>query len=445
MQLETLTKILQENGIVGAGGAGFPAYAKLSEKADTIILNCAECEPLFKVHTQILEKYAFEIISAFSMVADAVGAQRAIVGIKPSYKQAAQAVEAAMKTFPKVSVSYLPEIYPAGDEVILTYETTGRIIKPGNIPISVGVTVFNVETMLNIYKATSEDTPVTHKHVMVAGDVSNPRVLLAPLGMSLKELVSLCGGSEIDDPAYLVGGPMTGKIGSPTDLVTKTTNAVILLPQDHYIVQRKSVKASIGIKRAMSACCSCRICTDLCPRNLMGYPIDPQAFMHSISHNEVLDVKPFVDTFYCSQCGLCEMYGCMQGLSPASLIGQYRNKLREKGMTMPKVTEETHVSPKRDYRTVPVSRLLKHIGLTKYNVEAPISDEKVDCKRLTLSLRQGIGAPAECIVKKGDKVSLGQMIASPPKEALGTGLHSPVDGKVVLVNDDYIIIERSRK
>ena len=289
MQLENLAKILQENGIVGAGGAGFPAYAKLNNKADTIILNCAECEPLFKVHTQILEKYAFEIVSALSMVADAVGAEHAIVGIKPSYKAAAEAVKAMMKTFPKVSISYLPEIYPAGDEVILIYEATGRLVKPGNLPISVGVTVFNVETMLNIYRAVNESSGVTHKYVMVAGEIKEPKVLKVPLGVTLKEIVDLCGGSLISDPAYLVGGPMTGKVGAPSDLVTKTTNAVILLPRDHYIVQRKTVKANISLKRAMSACCSCRLCTDLCPRNLMGSPIDPQAFMHSISNNKVFE------------------------------------------------------------------------------------------------------------------------------------------------------------
>lgn len=445
MQLETLTKILQENGIVGAGGAGFPAYAKLDKRADTIILNCAECEPLFKVHRQMLEKYAYEIVSAFSMVADAVEADRAIIGIKPSYKGAAEAVKAAMETFPKVSISYLPEIYPAGDEVILTYETTGRAIKPGNIPISVGVTVFNVETMLNIYRAVNESAPVTHKFVMVAGEVANPAVVRVPLGISHKEVVDMCGGATIKEPVYLIGGPMTGKIGSPHGLITKTTNAVILLPQEHYIVQRKTVKPNIGMKRAMSACCSCRMCTDLCSRNLMGHPIDPQAFMHSVSHNEVLDKEPFLNTSFCSQCGLCEMYSCMQGLSPATLIGQCKTSLRAKGVPPKKDAKYSGVSDKRKYRSVPVSRLITHLGLTKYNVEAPISEEQIKWKRISVSLQQSIGAPSVAAVKKGDKVSAGQMIASAPEGKLGVALHSPVDGKIADVNEKYIIIEKCRK
>ncbi len=446
MQLEALTKILQEHGIVGAGGAGFPAYAKLNKQADTIILNCAECEPLFKVHRQMLKQYAFEIVSALSMVADSVEAKRAIVAIKPSYKDATEAVKAAMTAFPKVSIAFLPEIYPAGDEVVLTYEVTGREIKPGNIPITVGVTVFNVETMLNIYRAVNESAGVTHKYVMVAGEVASPKVLRVPLGMTHGEVVELCGGATIQDPAYLIGGPMTGKIGSPSGMITKTTNAVILLPQDHYIVQRKTVKANIGMKRAMSACCSCRMCTDLCSRNLMGHPINPQAFMHGISNNRVFDEKPFLDTFYCSQCGLCEMYSCMQGLSPATLIGEYRNGLRQMGVLPDKEKAEfSGISDKREYRKVPVSRLVRRLGLSKYNKKAPISDEEVVAKRLTIALQQNIGASSVPIVKKGDTVTAGMLIAAPPDGKLGVGLHAPMEGKIKELNDKVIIIEKTRK
>ncbi len=445
MQLEKLTKILQDNGIVGAGGAGFPAYAKLDKRADTIILNCAECEPLFKVHRQLLEKYAFEIVGALSMVADAVEAERAIVAIKPSYKGAADAVRAAMVAYPKVSISFLPEIYPAGDEVVLTYEVTGKAIKPGNIPITVGVTVFNVETMLNIYRAVNENAPVTHKYLMVAGEVERPSVVKAPLGMSFKEVVDLCGGCKIDNPAYLVGGPMTGIIGTPHGVITKTTNAVILLPQSHYIVQRKTVKPSIGIKRAMSACCSCRMCTDLCSRNLMGHPINPQAFMHGVSQNKVFESKPFLDTVYCSQCGLCEMYSCMQGLSPATLINEYKTRLRANGIGPSKDAEFNGVSEKRKYRSVPVERLVRRLGLTKYNVEAPINDEELVAKRFVIATNQNIGAPSTSVVKKGDEVLKEQIIASAPEGKLGVALHSPVDGKVLEVNEKHIIIEKSRK
>ena len=153
MKINDLKNILQNAGVVGAGGAGFPSYAKLNESADTIILNCAECEPLLKLHRQVMQVYANEIMTALETVCDAVGAERAIIAIKPAYKKAVDAIKSQINDFKKISIGYLPEVYPAGDEVVTIYETTGRVVPPGKIPISVGVTVYNVETMLIAYNA----------------------------------------------------------------------------------------------------------------------------------------------------------------------------------------------------------------------------------------------------------------------------------------------------
>ena len=84
MEIKDLQKIIQDSGVVGAGGAGFPTYAKLTDKADTILMNCAECEPLLKLHRQLLEKHAYEIMKTFHTVMETVGASQAIIGIKRS-------------------------------------------------------------------------------------------------------------------------------------------------------------------------------------------------------------------------------------------------------------------------------------------------------------------------------------------------------------------------
>ena len=99
MELAQLKERLKNCGVVGAGGAGFPAYAKLSEKADTIILNCAECEPLLKLHRQVLARYAYEILSALDEVAAAVGAQQVLIAVKRVYREAVAAVEAVLPSF----------------------------------------------------------------------------------------------------------------------------------------------------------------------------------------------------------------------------------------------------------------------------------------------------------------------------------------------------------
>ena len=108
MVLTELVEIMKKNGVAGAGGAGFPSYAKLDKRADTIILNCAECEPLLKLHRQVLEKYAFEICSALNEIAEAVEADRIIIAVKAAYKGAVDAVRANLGQFPKISIGILP-------------------------------------------------------------------------------------------------------------------------------------------------------------------------------------------------------------------------------------------------------------------------------------------------------------------------------------------------
>lgn len=100
MEIKELAGLLQNSGVVGAGGAGFPTYAKLDARAETIIMNCAECEPLLKLHRQLLEKYADEIVSTFHLVMETVGAKEAIIGIKKAYKAAIKAIEGVISRYP---------------------------------------------------------------------------------------------------------------------------------------------------------------------------------------------------------------------------------------------------------------------------------------------------------------------------------------------------------
>ena len=240
MQINELSKILKDAGVVGAGGAGFPSYAKLNEKADTIILNCAECEPLLKLHRQVLEVYAKEIVFALEEVKNALNAERVIIAVKPHYKDAVEAAKEAIEGKAGFEIGLLPEIYPAGDEVITIYETTGRVVAPGSLPITVGVTVFNVETVLNVYNAITSGQGVTYKYITVAGEVKNPVTLKAPIGITYGELIKMAGGATVKEYAIVAGGPMTGRIARDGDVVTKTSNAVLVMPKNLYIVMKKT-------------------------------------------------------------------------------------------------------------------------------------------------------------------------------------------------------------
>lgn len=441
MNINELKGVLQNAGVVGAGGAGFPSYAKLNEAADTIILNCAECEPLLKLHRQVMQHYAREIMTALTVVAEAVGAKQVIIAIKPSYKKAVEAVKAQLEDFNMISIGYLPEVYPAGDEVVTIYETTGRVVPPGKLPISVGVTVYNVETMLNAYYALTEGKGVTHKYITVTGEVKEPVTLYVPLGITVGEVIKLAGGTTIEEYTLINGGPMTGNIVTEYDVITKTSNAILVMPNDQYIVMKRKSDPKISLKRAMSACCQCRMCTDLCPRNLLGHPIEPNKFMRSASSSVTSDVEPYLGTYFCCACGLCEMYSCFQNLSPKSLMAVVKDELRKGGIPVP-AASEAPVKEERSGRYVLKSRLTARLGLTKYNFPALLDEREYAPKSVKLLLSQHIGAPSIPAVKKGDTVKCGDVIASPKEGALGVAIHSSIDGKVKEITDKYITITR---
>ncbi len=442
MDINQLSEIMRRAGVVGAGGAGFPSYAKLNMAADTIILNCAECEPLLKLHRQMLSQYAAEITETLEMIADTLQASSVIIAVKHAYTEAIDAVKAQLPKCKKTRIGYLPEIYPAGDEVVTIYETTGKVVNPGALPISVGCIVYNVETIYNVWRAWKEDAPVTHKYITVAGEVKNPCTLKAPLGMTYGELVKLAGGVTRPDTVIFAGGPMTGHISSPSDIVTKTSNAILVMPKNSYIIQKRMTPVSIDIKRAMAACCQCRMCTDLCSRHLLGHPIEPHKVMRAVSSGIVSESKALINTFSCSSCGLCELYACGQGLNPRTLIGEIKGELRKNGIMPPKGVEATPVPATREFRRVPMSRLIARLGLKPYDVPAPVVDVEIPCKRAKIMLSQHIGAPATSCVKVGDHVDCGTVVGAFAPDKLGTPVHASFAGRVVEVTDKYVLIEK---
>ncbi len=439
MDMKELSLIMQQNGIVGAGGAGFPTYAKLNENAETIILNCAECEPLLRLHRQLLEKYAQEIVDTFHQIGQAVGAKEVVIGIKKAYTKTIDALNAVIGAYPEIRLGLLDEVYPAGDEVVLIYEVTGKVVRPGGLPIECGVAVFNVETVYNVYRAINQKTPVVDKLVSVVAEVEHPVTVRVPIGTSIEETVRLAGNVTTPNPVYFIGGPMMGFIGSGAQPVTKTTNAVLVLPESHYIIQRKRQKVSIDLKRAAACCCQCSMCTDMCPRNRLGHPIQPHLFMRAATCKDVQQPDIFVNTFFCSSCGLCEMYSCFQGLSPRTLMAEYKAGLRSHGLKPPMVTPKP-VGEEREYRKVPMERLMARLDLTKYNKEAPLDESAVPVQKVKIMLSQHIGAPASPVVKQGDTVAAGQMIAE-PAGGLSVGIHASINGVVKEVSDKYVIIE----
>jgi hypothetical protein len=193
---------------VGAGGGGFPTHVKLNAKAETVIANGAECEPLLHKDAVIMEESAAELVRGMQLAMEAVGAKEGVIGVKGKKKHAVEAVQAASKGT-NVRVQLLGDYYPAGDEYDLVYNVTGKLIPPGGIPIAVGVVVNNVETFVNI-AAAHDGKPLTHKTLTIAGAVKSPATLRVPIGMTFRECIEYAGGLDTDDPVLVIGGLMMG-------------------------------------------------------------------------------------------------------------------------------------------------------------------------------------------------------------------------------------------
>ena len=441
LTIEELKKILQENGIVGAGGAGFPSYAKIDERADTLILNCAECEPLLKLHRQLLEKNSLEILSALNMISKIVGAENIIIAVKEEYSETILSVREHIDKFPNARLKILNSVYPMGDEIILAYEATGKIIPPGSLPIESGITIFNVETIYNIHQAVNCLQPVTKKWVSIVGEVNQPITTYIPLGCTIKDAISMAGEVTVDPPAIIIGGPMMGSVATLSDVITKTTNAILVLPKDYFLIRIKNRNPDISLRRASSACCQCQTCTDICPRYLLGYPIEPHKFMRSASNRDFQNINSFTDTLYCSSCGICEMFSCPQSLAPRSLLATYKAELAKAGVRPEKKTAS--VNEARTYRKVDEHRLKERLGLSIYDKAAPMKDAELTIQNVKIPLKQHIGAPATPVVSVGEKVALGQTIGM-CSEGLSVSVHASLSGIVTEVNLSYVNISSGR-
>jgi Na+-translocating ferredoxin:NAD+ oxidoreductase RnfC subunit len=190
-------------------------------------------------------------------------------------------------------------------------------------------------------------------------------------------------------------------------------------------------------RRASSACCQCRTCTDLCSRHVLGHPIEPHRVMRAVANGDASDMKIFVNTMYCSGCGICEKYACPQGLSPKSIIQEFKGALRAGGVKPEKI-EPAQVAEQREQRKVPVHRLAHRLGLFNYDKDAPISDSVVSADRVSIPLSQHIGAPAIAVVKAGDTVKKGDIIGK-AADGLSVNVHASIDGVVQSVGKEVVI------
>ena len=435
---------IKSAGVVGAGGAGFPTHVKLASKADYILMNAAECEPLLRVDQQIMDVYCDDIIHGFEMAGRLVEAKKAIIGIKYKHKQVIQKLRQRISELnldDYISVNELKDVYPAGDEQVLVYELTGRVVPEMGIPLNVGCVVVNSETCLNIYNSMN-DVAVTDSYVTIAGDIDNPCTLKVPVGTPLRKLFELANISNIEDYGIIDGGPMMGPLLSNLESsVTKKSKGYILLKKEHSLIKNKGVDQAQAKKLNRGSCEQCRMCTDLCPRYLLGHNLQPHKMVRTQAYN-IDDLTGQQTAQLCVQCNLCELFSCPIGIKPMHANNYFRAKLLNEGIKYSASKEVFEVRNNRDFRLVPTKRLIARLGLYKYDRPVPLLDKDIDISQVKIATRQHVGAPAKPIVSVGDNVVKGQLIGIIQENSLGANIHSSINGVVVDVNDNYITIRR---
>lgn len=421
---------------MGAGGAGFPTHVKVGSAARIVLVNAAECEPLLHKDKQLLHHRTDAFFAGLEAVMEAVRAEKGILGIKNKHHGLIRMLETSLP--PKVEICPVDDFYPAGDEITLIRETTGVIVPPGALPISQGIVVSNVESLVNIGKP----GPVITKFINLAGEVENRHTLEVPIGISFAELLAYARPT-IRDYAVIEGGPMMGNLVTDMDsVVTKTTAALIVFPKDHILIRKYTDMASEErVNRiGKAACDQCTFCTELCPRYLLGHPIQPHKAMRSLVFHRAdgRPAEPEAHALYCCQCNLCSFVSCPEALYPSQVcINNRRRAIAEK--VEYKGPMPGHGHPLAQYRKTSSKRLKTMLDLNRFPDTGELADHCFTPDTLAVPLQQHIGAPATPVAAQGDTVEKGQKIAT-MGEALGSEIHAPAHGTVINVSDACIRI-----
>lgn len=439
---EAFVNLVKDAGIVGAGGAGFPTHIKVDANAQYIIINGAECEPLLRVDQQLMELYSKELLEGLKLVMENTHAEKGYIALKAKYKNAVNNINEIIDDYSNISIYNLDNFYPAGDEQVLVYDVTKKIVPEGGIPLNVGVIVLNVETILNIYQAYQTHVAVTDKYVTVTGEVVKNGTIKVPIGITIEEAINLMGGPSIDDYAIINGGPMMGKIVSLKDTITKTTKGLIVLSKEHPLIRDLTKEMTSMLKEARTACMHCSLCTEVCPRNLLGHRLEPNKLIRQESYTAIGRSEELIKSaFLCCECRLCQ-YACVMNLKPWQINSFLKIKMGKEGIrnNYNKMPERPH--PFREYKKFPVTRLIAKLGLTKYDQPADIVELNEEFNKVNISLKQHIGMPAIPIVQVGDVVEKGQLIADIQEGKMGSKIHASISGIVNEINNNTIIIVR---
>lgn len=323
--VEEIIEIVKNAGISGMGGATFPTFAKISSalgKVDTIIINCAECEPFITANHRLLVENPASVINGLKILLKTFELREGIIAVEDNKPDAISRLKSLIGKSKMIRVEELQTKYPQGDERQLIYALTGKELPMGKLPADVGCVVFNAETCSSIFSAFATGMPLIERIVTVDGDcVKTPKNLLVPIGTPYSVLIDYCGGLVKTPWKIVNGGPMMGisqwDINAP---VTKGTSAILVFSD------------AFDKKYEIEPCCiRCGRCVRGCPMHLMPN------YLALFSSQNKLDLAEQFDIMSCVECGSCS-YSCPGNVPIVQYIraakGQINDAKRAKALNL---------------------------------------------------------------------------------------------------------------
>ena len=294
---DELLAIVKEAGIVGMGGAAFPAHIKLNppkdKPVDLLVINAAECEPFLTVDHRVILEQLTRVVEGIKIIKKIIGVEKVLIGIEDNKFDAYEALRGVLDGV-QIKVVAIPTRYPQGAEKMIVKTLIDKEIPPGKIPLDLGIVVQNVSTAVAIYDAVTTGVPSLERVVTVSGgSVKKPKNVLIRIGTPFKEAIDFCEGFTSKPEKIIMGGPMMGMTQYTVDVpVIKGTSGILALSES-------DVNATIE-----SACIHCGNCVKGCPMGLVP------SMLSILAEKELVEeaVKE-QNLMMCIECGTCS-YVC---------------------------------------------------------------------------------------------------------------------------------------
>lgn len=291
---QEIRDIVKEAGIVGLGGAGFPTNVKLTPKdenaIDYVIVNAAECEPYLTSDYRVMMEQPEKLVGGLKVMLQLFDNAKGVIGIEENKPEAIKKLQELVKDEPRIEVCPLQTKYPQGGERFLIYAVTGgREINSTMLPADAGCIVDNVDTVVAIYNAVCECTPLIRRIITVTGDaVANPQNFEVRLGTNYQDVLAAAGGFKEEPEKIISGGPMMGQALFSLDIpVMKNSSALTCFTKDEVAAN------------AETACIRCGRCVDVCPGHVVPQMLMAAAERHDLAMFEKLNGME------CCECGSC--------------------------------------------------------------------------------------------------------------------------------------------